>query len=182
MPAVLQQKVSGKEAKRAFRNLLAHLSEPAPGPFDELQLPLAAEQLRDLAPARFAPLGILPRQGETLRRIGERASRLEEAGHMNETDAFARLTALPGLGPWTAASVMGRGLGFADQVPLGDWNLPHLVAYRLAGEERADDERMLELLEPFRGQRGRVIRWLHAKGKHRQRRGPRMALRQLPQA
>ncbi|MCP5057752.1 MAG: DNA-3-methyladenine glycosylase 2 family protein [bacterium] len=182
VPAVLQQKVSNKEAKRAFRNLVARLAEPAPGPFDELRLPLGPEQLRDLTPALLPPLGILPRQGETLRRIGERASRLEEAGQMTEADAFARLTALPGLGSWTASSVMGRGLGFADQVPLGDWNLPHLVAFRLAGEERADDARMIELLEPFRGHRGRVIRWLHTTGKNRPRRGPRMALRPLPRA
>ncbi len=180
VPAVLQQKVSGKEAKRAFRNLIGRFGEPAPGPFPELRLPLAAETLRGLPPAVFPALGILARQGETLRRVGAHAARLEEAGEMDEDPAFARLTALPGLGPWTAASVMGRGLGFPDQVPTGDWNLPHLVAWRLAGEERADDARMLELLEPFRGQRGRVVRWLHAAGKHAPRRGPRLPLRPLP--
>ena len=37
---------------------------------------------------------------------------------------------------------------------------PNLVAWNLAGEPRADDARMLALLEPFRGQRGRVLRLL----------------------
>ena len=101
---------------------------------------------------------------------------------MGEADAFRRLTALPGLGPWTAASVMAGGLGFADAVPLGDWGLPRLVAYHLVGEERADDERMLELLEPWRGHRARVLRLLHMTGRHPPRRGPRMPMRPIPDA
>lgn len=180
VPAVLQQKVSGKEAKRAFGLLMRRVGEAAPGPFPELRLPVSPRQLRDLPPAELPRLGILPRQGATLRQVGERASRLEEAASMNEAEAFRRLTALPGLGPWTASSVMGRGLGFADAVPLGDWNLPSLVAFHLAGEERADDERMLELLEPYRGHRARVLRMLHLTGRYAPRRGPRMPVRPLP--
>jgi 3-methyladenine DNA glycosylase/8-oxoguanine DNA glycosylase len=75
---------------------------------------------------------------------------------------------------------MLRGLGHPDAVVVGDYNLPHLIAFHLAGEERADDARMLELLEPYRGQRGRVIRWIAAAGRHPPRRGARRALRPLP--
>ena len=53
---------------------------------------------------------------------------------------------------------------------------------RIADEERGDDERMLELLEPFRGHRGRVLRWILAAGRHPPRRAPRSRLRSLPRA
>lgn len=57
---------------------------------------------------------------------------------------------------------------------LGAYNLPHTVAYVLAGEARASEERMLELLEPYRGRhRFRVIRLLWMNGVSAPRRGPR---------
>jgi hypothetical protein len=49
------------------------------------------------------------------------------------------------------------------------------MAWALAGEPRADDARMLELLEPYRGQRGRVQRLLEVSGLRAPRSGPRMA-------
>jgi 3-methyladenine DNA glycosylase/8-oxoguanine DNA glycosylase len=96
---------------------------------------------------------------------------------MSPGDARQRLTALPGIGPWTAAEVSLVALGDADAVSVGDYHLPSLVAFALAGEARADDERMLEILEPYRGQRGRVVRLLEASGIGPPRRGPRMAPR-----
>ena len=101
---------------------------------------------------------------------------------MSPGEAARRLGAVPGLGVWSVQSALLRGLGHADAVPLGDWNLPAAVAFNLGevGEERADDARMLELLAPYAGQRGRLIRWIHAAGRHPPRRGPRMPLRQLP--
>ena len=79
-------------------------------------------------------------------------------------DAYARLRAMPGIGPWTAAEVAVRALGDPDAVSVGDYHLPSLVAYALAGERKATDERMLELLEPFRGHRARVVRLLEESG------------------
>ena len=60
---------------------------------------------------------------------------------------------------------MGFVLGDPDAVPTGDLHLPHEVAWALAGEESADDARMLELLEPFRGHRFRLLRLLLAAGR-----------------
>ncbi len=72
-----------------------------------------------------------------------------------------------------------RALGDPDAVSVGDFHLPHLVSWALAGEPRADDARMLELLEPYRGQRGRVIRLLEASGIRPPRYGPRLAPRSI---
>ena len=94
-------------------------------------------------------------------------------------DAYARLRAMPGVGPWTAAEVALRALGDRDAVSVGDYHLPSLVAFALAGERRATDERMLELLEPFRGHRGRVIRLLEESGIRPEAHGPRMQPRSI---
>ncbi len=177
---VLQQLVTGKESKRAFGRLVRYASEPAPGPFPDLWLPLSPQALRELSPADFVPLGIVERMGETLRRVGEHADRLEEAAEMSEADAMQRILAVRGLGPWTANALAIGSLGHADAVVTGDYHLPNTIAFNLAGQERADDARMLELLAPYAGQRGRVVRWISSAGPKAPRRGPRIAIRELP--
>ena len=53
------------------------------------------------------------------------------------------------------------------------------VSWALAGEPRGSDERMLELLEPYRGQRGRAIRLLETSGIAAPRYGPRLTPRSI---
>jgi hypothetical protein len=60
-------------------------------------------------------------------------------------------------------------------VPLGDYHIPNAVTWALAGEPRGDDARMLELLEPYTGQRGRVIRLLMSGGRGAPRYGPKLS-------
>ena len=92
---------------------------------------------------------------------------------------MSRLTALPGIGPWTVAEVALRALGDPDAVSVGDFHLKNLVAFTLAGEIRGDDARMVELLEPWRGHRARVIRLLEASGHRPPAFGPRYAPRSI---
>lgn len=93
--------------------------------------------------------------------------------------ARARLEALLGIGPWTAAETARIALGDPDAVTVGDYRLPNLVSWALAGEPRGDDRRMLELLEPYRVQRGRVQRLLEASGISAPRYGPHIAARAI---
>jgi len=179
---ILQQKVSGKEAARAHRELVRAVSQPAPGPRDlasGLWLPPSADTLRDLPSWVCAPLGIPPRQGETLRRVGFHAARIEALRLGPLEEAARRLRSVPGLGPWTVSSLLLAAGGGGDWVPIGDLHLPAQVAYTLAGEERADDARMLELLAPDRGHRGWLVRWIQAAGRTPPRRHPRRPLRPL---
>ena len=67
--------------------------------------------------------------------------------------------------------------GDPDLVTVGDYHLPNVVAYALAGQARADDARMLELLEPFRPHRARVVQLLIAGGWRAPRYGPRQPIR-----
>jgi 3-methyladenine DNA glycosylase/8-oxoguanine DNA glycosylase len=178
IPAILEQKVTGTEARRAYRGIIARWGEPAPGPFGLRLLP-QPEVLARLPYEAFHPFGLERRRADLVRTVAARAKRFEETVELPLPDAYRRLTALPGLGPWTAAEVALRALGDPDAVSVGDYHIPSMVAFALAGERRATDSRMLELLEPYRGQRGRVIRLLEASGIRPPARGPRMAVRSI---
>jgi 3-methyladenine DNA glycosylase/8-oxoguanine DNA glycosylase len=179
LPLVLHQFVPWQEAARAFRNLVHATSEPAPGPAD-LLLPPTPERLAHLPEEAFTSCGVLRKQARTLREVGWAARRLEELPSLPLEEAARKLLSVQGIGPWTAGMALLLGLGHTDAVPLGDFHLPHTVAFHLAGEARATDERMLELLEPYRGQRGRIARLFKFGAKHAPRYGPRRPLRKIP--
>ena len=178
VPAILEQKVIGIEARRAYRGIIARWGEAAPGPFGLRLLP-PPDVLAAIPYHELHPLGVERRRADLIRAVGARAARLEEVVTMPRENAYRRLRALPGIGPWTAAEVALRALGDADAVSVGDFHLPNLVSFALAGEPRGTDTRMLELLEPYRGQRGRVIRLLEASGIWPPARGPRCPIRSI---
>ena len=79
----------------------------------------------------------------------------------------------------TAAEVLARSSGVPNRVGVGDCPLPRLVGGALAGEPGGTEEGMLERLEPFRGQRGRLVRLLEAAGVRAPSYGPRLAPRRI---
>jgi 3-methyladenine DNA glycosylase/8-oxoguanine DNA glycosylase len=175
---VVEQRVSGKEARSGHAALVRALGEPAPGPAG-LLLPPSPAALAGTPSWDYHRLGIERQRADTIRRVARAASRLEEAGSMPAERARERLRAVPGVGVWTANSVALAALGDADAVPVGDWNLPHTVTFVLTGEPRGSDARMLELLSPYAGHRGRAIRLLLAAGVRAPRFAPRRPVRDL---
>jgi 3-methyladenine DNA glycosylase/8-oxoguanine DNA glycosylase len=135
----------------------------------------------------FHRFGVEQRRADTLARAAVAAPALELCP--DAATASARLQAVPGIGPWTAAEVARVAYGDPDAVSVGDYHIPHMVAWNLAGQARAGaregapgrlspaDERMLELLEPFRGHRGRVTVLLELGGQGAPKFGPRMPIR-----
>jgi 3-methyladenine DNA glycosylase/8-oxoguanine DNA glycosylase len=183
VPAILEQKVAGEEARRALFGLVRVHGEPAPGPPEfRLRLPPAPATLARLPYYAFHPLGVEKRRADLIRHVATRAAWFEAVVEMPLPETYARLTAMPGIGPWTAAEVAIRALGDPDAVSIGDFNLPNLVAFALAGEVRGSDARMLELLEPYRGQRARVIRLLELSGIRPPRFGPRLSVRRIEES
>lgn len=174
---VIGQKVIGNEAKRSYRAMTLAQAQRAPGPRQDLLLPPSPAWITSLDYADFHPWGVERRRAETLLEVARRAKRLDEAAAMPLDAAYERITAVRGVGRWSAALVGMEALGDADAVPVGDYHLPNTVAWALAGEDRADDERMLDLLEPFRPHRARVIRLLKQAGVTAPRYGPRSPLR-----
>jgi 3-methyladenine DNA glycosylase/8-oxoguanine DNA glycosylase len=183
VPTILGQKVTGIEQRRGWYGLVRAHGERAPGPGTSrpagLTVPPEPRTLARLPYFTYHRHGIERRRADTIRLASARAVRMEEASTMAPVDAERRLTALPGIGPWTAAMVRRVALGDPDAVEVGDFHVPNLVAWNLAGEPRGDDARMLELLEPFAGQRGRVVRLLAAGGERAPRYGPRFAPRDI---
>ena len=178
VPTVLEQKVIGKQARSAYRRLLAELGEPAPGPL-RLRLPPSPATVAATPYWVFHRWEVEQRRAQTIINAARHARRLEEAVAMDPSDAERRLRALPGLGAWSYAEIAVVALGDPDAVSVGDYHLPSMVAWALAGEARADDERMLELLEPYRGHRARVVQLLELAGIGPPRRGPRLALHRI---
>ena len=176
VPAILGQKVTGIESRQSYAHLVGALGDPAPGPA-RLTVPPAPRVLARTPYWTFHKFGIERRRAEAIIGAARSASRLEETISMNMAAAYQRLQAFPGIGPWTAALVAATALGDPDAVPVGDYNLPHSVGYALEGTARSSDERMLELLEPYRGHRARVIRLIALAGISAPRFGPRLPLR-----
>jgi 3-methyladenine DNA glycosylase/8-oxoguanine DNA glycosylase len=172
--AVLEQKVTGQEAHRAYRAIVRHFGEPAPGPAG-LTLPPDPAAVASTPYWQFHPFGVEQRRTQTLLRVAAEAARLERCA--DSADATRRMIAIPGIGPWTAAEVVRIVYGDPDAVSVGDFHIPNSVAWALAGEPRGTDARMLELLEPFAGHRGRVCDLLAAGGIGAPKFGPRMPIR-----
>lgn len=178
VPAILEQKVTGREAWTSWRRLLAAHGEPAPGPAPTgMRVLPSAERLRMIPSWEWHRAGVGPDRSRTLVRAARAADRLERLATASADEALMRIQAVPGIGPWTAAEVVQRSHGDPDAVSVGDFNLPAAVAYSLAGERTADDARMLELLEPYRGQRYRACLLIAKAGLRPPRRAPRQPIR-----
>lgn len=177
VPSILEQKVTGTEAFRAYAALQRRYADGAPGPMRELRLPVTPQVLAGLPYHAFHPLGVERRRAEVIRRVATRAAWLDASA--DAAQAARRLRSFAGIGPWTTAEVVRSAFGDPDAVSVGDFHLPHSVTWALAGEPRGSDARMLELLEPYCGQRGRVQRLLEVGRITAPRRGPRLAPRSL---
>jgi 3-methyladenine DNA glycosylase/8-oxoguanine DNA glycosylase len=174
-PTIVAQRITSGEAARQWSALVWAFGEPAPGPRRGLglRLPPAPDAIAGLTYHALHGFDVERRRADALLQAARHAARLEEAATMPIEDALRRLSALPGLGAWTATSVASVAHGHADVVVLRDYGIPSIVTWTLAGERVGDDDRMLELLEPFAGHRWRVVRLLMLAGTRPPRHGPR---------
>jgi len=158
--------------------LVRRLSRAAPGPAG-LYLPLEPDQVASLGYEEFHRCGIERSRAVILREAARRSRRLEEILAMDRPTAYRRLEAVRGVGPWTSGHVMGVAWGDRDAVPVGDFHLPNTIAWVLAGEPRANDQRMLQLLEPHRPHRRRVVQLVKQSGVGAPKYGPRSAIHRI---
>lgn len=177
LPVVLGQRVRTERAKRSYRLLVRrHGEAPMDAP---VRLPPAPERLRHLGLDALLLLDVERKRAEILIDVARRARRLDALAEVPAAEAEATLLRHRGIGPWTAALTVSSTHGDPDAVAVGDYHLPNVVAFTLAGEARADDARMLELLEPFRPRRGHAVLLLKLGGASAPRFGPRLPLRRL---
>jgi len=180
VPACLEQRVTGQEAYRAWRLLTRAYGEPAPGPAEpRLWLPAEPARLLAVPSWDWHRFGVDAKRYRAVRAVATVAARLEECVELAVSDGMAaarrRLALVPGVGPWTVAETMVRALGDPDAVSVGDFHLSDVVGFALTGAARTDDATMLELLEPWAGQRARVIRLIRLSGLTPPKYGPRFS-------
>jgi DNA-3-methyladenine glycosylase II len=129
------------------------------------RLPTAADVLAT-DPALLREAGLSWRKIGTLRELAERLSdgRLDAkalAG-LTDDDLIARLTEIPGIGPWTAQGALIIALGREDVVLPGDLALRRAVrtAYRL--DHVPEEDEVLAIAEKWRPYRSLATAYLFA--------------------
>jgi 3-methyladenine DNA glycosylase/8-oxoguanine DNA glycosylase len=173
---VLHQLITWEEAANTWRRLCRAIGEQAPGPMD-LRLSPTPRAILAAGTIHLQAAGVGPGQSRTLMEIARVAHAVRRVTDLPTDEAEALLRKVRGIGPWTATMALGTRLGRPEPVPVGDFHLPSTIAWALAGEPRATDARMVELLAPFRGHAFRVIRLVSAARIEAPKRGPRFAWR-----
>jgi 3-methyladenine DNA glycosylase/8-oxoguanine DNA glycosylase len=178
--AILGQKVQVTKAVQSRRAIARRFGEPAPGPDIPGRkrgtvLPSPAT-IGSLGYSDLHPCGVERKRAEVLIRTARELRRLDSLWTEEPARIRAALERIRGIGPWTSNMVTAVAFGDPDAVPVGDYHIPNNVAWWLAGEDRATDDRMLELLEPYRGHRWRVVRMAKSNGPA-PRYGARLSLR-----
>jgi 3-methyladenine DNA glycosylase/8-oxoguanine DNA glycosylase len=175
VPTILAQRVTSEEAARSWTRLVRAWGQPAPGPIP-LRLPPSADELASRPYWDFHRLGVERARAERIAGACRHLDVLQAAIDPARDDGLTvteRLARVPGIGPWTAALVARIAAGDPDTVEVGDYNTKDHVVHALTGRPRGSDEEMLEVLAPFTGHRGRVIRLLLSTAPRPPRFGPR---------
>ena len=170
LQVVLSQRVSWAEASANWQRLCRNYGEFA----EEMWSAPSPKRLLGLSMPEFARCGIEEKRAIGLKGIAHALGPLRDFSRHSGEALQRKLDGLARIGPWTKALLRGQIWGEPDVVPLGDYGLPDLVCRALAKERHGNDERMLELLAPYLGQRFRVIRLLWAGSPKGERRGPRL--------
>ncbi|OBI47181.1 3-methyladenine DNA glycosylase [Mycobacterium sp. E796] len=180
IPAIIEQRVPGADAFRSWRVLVSKHGTPAPGPAPAgMRVPPSADAWRHIPSWEFHRANVDPRRAQTVVGCARRAASLERLVSRPAEEARRALTSLPGVGEWTAAETAQRAFGDADAVSVGDYHIPKMIGWTLLGRP-VDDAMMLELLEPMRPHRHRVVRLLEASGlAYEPRRGARLPVQQI---
>lgn len=176
--AICAQKVTSTEARSAMQGLRRAFSSPAPGPNDRMSLPPDPDVMADAPYHAFHTLHLEKRRADLIKSVSRQAARIQRLASLSPTDAADVLESVPGIARWTTAKTLEVSHGDPDQVAVGDFHFKNIVVHHMTGRDRGTDEEMIELLEPFRPHRGRVIRLLHTLG-HAPKFGPRMTPRNI---
>jgi 3-methyladenine DNA glycosylase/8-oxoguanine DNA glycosylase len=176
--AVIEQKVTGKEAWFGWRRLLRSFGEPAPGagePRGMRCLPPAAALAR-VPSWGWLRCSIDGARSAAIVRASRVAPALERTLELAPADAERALVSVPGIGVWTAAEVRQRAHGDADAVSFGDYHVATHMGWAITGAPVTDDE-LEQMLEVERPHRYRVQHVVTTRLAGMPRRGPRMAPR-----
>ena len=178
LAAILEQKVTGGQARQSWREFLGLYGTPAPGPAPAgMRVFPSADVWRRVPSWRWHRAGVGPQRAATAVRAAGVAASLERTLDLGRGGPSVEraLRSIPGVGVWTAAETMQRAHGDPDSPSVGDYHVPALVGWALIGSP-VDDDGMLELLAPWVGHRQRIVRLIEGSGFQKPRFGPRMTV------
>jgi DNA-3-methyladenine glycosylase II len=126
--------------------------------------PLAPTAILRARPARLARLGLSAPKIRALKAIARAVTRgdlaLAALGELAAEEAHAALTAVHGIGPWTADIYLLSCLGHADAWPAGDLALQEAARIAFALPARPTAKEMQALADPWRPWRAAAARML----------------------
>jgi DNA-3-methyladenine glycosylase II len=149
--SVVYQQLAGKAAAAIFGRLCDALGGP---PTPEALVAAADEVLRGA--------GLSGAKAACVRALGEAATsgqlRLEDAGRMGDAELVEHLSALRGIGRWTAEMFLIFSLGRLDVWPVGDYGVRKGYALAYGLPDLPTPKELTPLGEPFRPYRS-VAAW-----------------------
>ena len=178
MLAVLEQKVTGKEAIRSWAELCRRFGTPAPGPGPErLRVPPTPVALRSLPDWHWHRAGVDIKRRTALLNAARVAHHLERAVELRglaRVGTCCGTSRASGCGRrrrWRSARGATRTRSASATTTSRRWSGNAVLGAKL------DDAGMAEVLAPYAPQRQRAVRYLEAAGHRRPRFGPRIELR-----
>ena len=147
--------------------------------------PIEPTAIMRARPARLARLGLSAPKIRALKEIARAIARgqlaLATLGDLNAEDAHAALTAIHGIGPWTADIYLLSCLGHADAWPAGDLALQEAARIAFGLRARPTAKEMVALAEPWRPWRSVAARvlWTYYRAVKRREGAPSQPTRKL---
>lgn len=152
---IVAQQLSKASADAIWRRMEASLK-----PFD-------AARLLSLDDQDFRAAGLSRPKIRTIRALSQAvcdgALDFDALDGLDDSEIHARLTAISGIGPWTADIYLLSCLGRADAWPCGDLALQIAAAEAFGLDQRPDKEALVALAAPWRPWRAIAARllWAH---------------------
>lgn len=173
--AVLEQRVTAGEAVGAQRWLVRVHGDPAPGPAPAgMAVAPTPQAIRRVPSWSWHRAGVDPARAKTVQHVVTRAAGIERWNQANLDHRLRRaLASIKGVGPWTIAETLQVSHGDPDSVSVYDYHLARHVTEFFDGRP-SDDARMMQILEPWRGNRQRVVRLMYSTGWRPQAKGPKL--------
>jgi len=120
--------------------------------------PFHHDTVRRARADKLRRLGLSAPKIKSIREIGKAVAKgridLTAVGNMDADEAHAALTALHGVGPWTADIYLLFCLGHADAFPSGDLAVQESARLALGLRKRPDSKALAKIAETWRPRRG----------------------------
>ena len=154
---IVQQRVHRRDAAAQWRRFVQDMGTRVSG-VDDLWAPPDPQRVARSHPTELRRYGIDAHRAQALINVAIVARRLQSFVDGPVEGARRPVLSIDGVGPWTFSCLSAFTWGDPDTVIVGDSGIPSLLASTLTGERRATDERMLELLDPYRPHRYRILK------------------------